>query len=44
MVVRNNAELFLKEIAKAGYATDPNYEKNMLAMAKKNKKIIHEIL
>jgi len=40
MVVRNNAELFLKEIAKAGYATDPNYEKNMLAMAKKIRKII----
>ena len=40
MIVRHNAELFLKEIAKAGYATDPNYEKNMLAMAKKIRKII----
>ena len=41
--VRQNAELFLKEIAKAGYATDPNYEKNMLLMAKKIKTIITEL-
>lgn len=38
--VRNYPDKFLIEIARAGYATDPNYEKNMLLILKR---IIKEI-
>ena len=32
--VRHDAELFLKEVAKAGYATDPDYEKKLIETLK----------
>lgn len=32
--VRSNPELFIDAIAKAGYATDPNYAKNLKGLAK----------
>jgi flagellum-specific peptidoglycan hydrolase FlgJ len=31
--VKHDPELFFKEIAKAGYATDPNYAKNLISIA-----------
>jgi flagellum-specific peptidoglycan hydrolase FlgJ len=31
--VKSNADLFIQEIAKAGYATDPNYAKNLISIA-----------
>lgn len=34
MKYRHNAELFIEEIAKAGYATDPNYAKNLKKIMK----------
>lgn len=40
LTVKYNAELFIKEVAAAGYATDPNYEKNLISIVQMIKKYL----
>jgi flagellar protein FlgJ len=40
MKVKVDPELFIQEVSKAGYATDPNYDKNLISIVHTLKKFI----